>query len=146
MGKSVAKSLGIMVGLWVLLVLLPGNLFIIDSIVPTRGTTIDEWINAFYMSGFISGIFGFICAVIWHFFGARYTGGKGIRFLYIALLAGSCILGVIAAFFVILPSIDGAGFSFLLVLLVSALTFYISSLFACAEPVKYIPPFASSVH
>ena len=146
MGKSVAKSLGIMVGLWVLLILLPGNLFIIDSIVPTRGTPVDDWMDMFYMAGFISGIFGFICAVIWHFFGANSTGGKGIKFLYIALFAGACIIGLLPAVFVILPSIEGAGFSLPLVLLVAPCTFYFSSLFACAEPVKYIPPFASSVH
>lgn len=148
MGKFMfgVKAIVITVILWLLVVYLYGDFVLVDSVVPEKGIEISEWMDSYYFAGALSAIAGLICTIVWYVFGINYAGGAGIVAKYRILLIVSVVVGLIIAFVVILPAVDGSGLSLLLAWIVSPLVFYVNSLLNSAEAVKFIPPLGIMIH
>lgn len=145
-GKFAIRGIVTYLVLWCLLIYAYGSFYLTNNIVPEQGTEITTWINSYYLAGLLSAVLGFITSAIWFKIGKSYSGGMGIGTRYNLLWIASLVLGAVAAFFVILPSIDGSGLSFIFVTILAPIGYYISALIASASAVKYIPLFAESIH
>lgn len=141
-----AKAVLFTIVLWLIFIYGYGDFFLADNVVPEKGIEISEWMDSFYFAGALSAVVGLICAVIWYIFGINYAGGAGIVSKYRILLIVSIILGLVIAFLLILPAVDGSGLSLFFAWLISPLVFYINSLFNSAEAVKFIPPLGITLH
>lgn len=146
MGRFLVITIGLLLLLWGILVYGYSAFVLADSIVPVEGMEIEEWLSGYRLAGGASGVLGFACASIWYYLGDNYLGGSGIEIKYFALLIASLLAGALTAFFVLPPSIDGSGLSFAIVMLLPPLLYYLASLCASAEPVKFIPPLGSVMH
>lgn len=140
------KTAGIAIVLWLAAFIGYGDFILKDSIVPVEGMEVEEWIDAYRITGGISGIVGFVLSAIWFYIGDNYAGEDGISLKYYILLIVSLIAGAMLALFKMPPSIEGSGLAFFTVMVISVLTYYLSSLFAYAEQVKYIPPLSETLH
>ena len=146
MAGFAVKTAGIVIILWLAAFFGYGDFILKDSIVPIEGMEVEEWIDAYRITGGISGIVGFILSAIWFYIGDNYAGESGISVKYYALLVISLLMGVALAIFKMPPSIEGSGLAFVMITGISILTYYLSSLLASAEPVKYIPPLGEILH
>ncbi len=146
MAGFVVKTLGLVVLLWLCAFYGYGNFILADSVVPVEGMEVEEWVYEYLVTGGISGILGFLCSAIWYYIGDNYAGESGIGIKYWFFFITSFVAGVVIAFLKMPPSIDGSGLSFIMVVLISTLTYYLSSLIASAEAVKYIPPLGEMLH
>ena len=146
MAGFAVKTAGIMILLWLAAFFGYGDFILKDSIVPVEGMEVEEWIDSYRITGGISGIVGFILSAIWFNIGDNYAGESGINVKYYALFVLSIVIGAALAIFKMPPSIEGSGLAFVMVTGISFLTYYLSSLFAYAEPVKYIPPLGEVLH
>ena len=146
MAGFAVKTAAIVIVLWLAAFFGYGDFVLKDSIVPVEGMEVEEWIDAYRITGGISGIVGFILSAIWFYIGDNYAGESGISVKYYALFVISILTGGALAIFKMPPSIEGSGFAFVMVAGISLLTYYLSSLLASAEPVKYIPPLGEILH
>lgn len=145
-GKFSLRSIVTYLVLWCLLIYAYSSFYLVNNVVPEQGTEISAWINSYYRAGAVSAVLSFITSAVWFKMGKSYAGGIGISTRYNLLWIISLALGAIAAFFLIMPSLEGKGLSFLLVTILAPIGYYISALIAPASAVKYIPLFAESIH
>lgn len=145
-GSFIVKTVGLLVFLWLFLIFGYGNFFLMDTVVPVEGVEVDEWINAYRMSGGISALAGFICSAIWFAIGNSYAGEGGISIKYYGLWILAAVLGVVCNFVILPNAVEGAGLSSVFVILLPVLLYYLASIFAYAPAVKYIPLLAESLH
>ena len=142
----VVKTFVVLVVLWLLLFLCYGNLVLVDTVVPIEGIEVDEWISSYQMCGKVSGILGFICAAIWFQFGKNYAGESGIKVKFYALWIVSLVLSVLVNVIFFPDAVEGTGLAHVFVILMAPVLYWISSLFASAPAVKYIPSGAGLIH
>lgn len=146
MAKFVVVTLGIIILLFLVLIFGYGSFLLSDTIVPAQGMLVDEWLKGYNLAGVASCIVAFVCAAAWYFCGCHYTGGSGIDVTYWGILIASFILGAAVALFIIPSAQEGRGLSFVFVTILPVIAYYLSSLFASAAAVKYIPPLSEIVH
>lgn len=142
----IVKALLIGLVFWLIFIYGYGDFFLVDSIVPEKGTAIDEWMDSYYLAGTVSAIVGIVCGAIWFYFGTNFSGEAGISAKFYILLIASVILGFAAAFALILSAVEGSGLSLLFAWLIAPLTYYVITLIDSAEAVKFIPPLGDKVH
>lgn len=145
-GSFLVKAFIIYLIMWCILIYGYGDFFLSDSIVPEKDVAIDEWLNSYYIAGAVSAVIAFICSCIWFYFGINYSGGHGISLKHKILWIIAALGGLLAAFLIIMPAVDGKGLSLLFAWIIAPLGYYIVSLFDSAEAVKFIPPFGESIH
>ncbi len=146
MAGFVVKTAVIGLLLWLAAFFGYAELSLKDTVVPVEGMEVEEWIDAYRITGGISGFLGFVVSAIWFNLGSNYAGESGISIKYYGLWLISFIAGVAVAIVKMPPSIEGAGYAFVMVVLISVLLFYLSSLFVSADPVKFIPPLGEKFH
>lgn len=146
MAKFVVVTVGITILLFLVLIYGYGNFFLIDSIVPPQEMPVEEWLKGYFTAGGVSGLAGFLCSALWYYWGNNYTGGSDIKVKYWGALIVAAILGAVVAFYMIPARQEGEGLAFVAVTILPLLTYFLSSLFASADAVKYIPPLGEVVH
>ena len=145
-GSFIVKTVGLLVFLWLFLIFGYGNFFLMDTVVPVEGVEVDEWINAYRMSGGISALAGFLCSAMWFAIGNSYAGEGGITIKYYGLWILAAVLGVVCNFVFLPNAVEGAGLASVFVIILPVLLYYLASIFAYAPAVKYIPLLAESLH
>ena len=145
-GKFFVRTFIICLVLWLAAIYAYGNFVLADSIVPEQGTPIEDWLSSFYTAGGVSAVLGLLTSAIWFFLGKSYSGGAGIGVKFFLGWILAAALGAACAILLLAPAVDGKGAAFILIVLVAPLGYYLSSLFSCANAVKFIPPLANVIH
>ena len=140
-GKTIGISIIVSLLLWLVLGYLYGEFMLADTVVPEKGVTIDEWLSYYYKAAVASAVIAILANIAWYAIGVNFSGGSGISMKYYLVLGASLVFGVIATFALMEPAVDGNGISTFLSIFLAPIGFYLDSVFASADAVKFIPPF-----
>lgn len=141
LGKTLGISFIISLVLWLILGYVYGDFVLADSVVPEKGVTIDDWLSAYYLAVGAGAGIAFVANFFWYLAGVNFSGGSGISMKYYLILGLSLVFCVIATFFFMEPAVEGNGISTFLSIFLAPIGFYLDSVFASADAVKFIPPF-----
>lgn len=123
-----------------------GNLTLIDTVIPMEGIEVDEWMAGYHFCAILAGIVALLTSVVWYCRGRSYTGGSGIETIYYVMWACTAVLAVVIDFVELPPSIEGAWLAHLYLIVAPCLHYWLVTLFASPDPVKYIPLLAERMH
>ncbi|MGO5131219.1 hypothetical protein [Mitsuokella jalaludinii] len=140
-GKTLGISFIVSLVLWLIFGYVYGDFVLADSVVPEKGVTIDDWLSAYYLAAGISAFFAWVFNIAWYIMGVNFAGGSGISTRYYVLWGLTLILGLGAAFGFMEPAVEGNGVSTFFAIFLAPMAFYLDSVFASADAVKFIPPF-----
>lgn len=142
---TLVKSWGIAalisIVLWLVFGYAYGDFVLGDTVVPEKGVTIDDWLDAYYIAVGISVVAAWLGNAIWWFIGKSFSGGSGISMKYYLVWALTLIGGLIAAFGFMEAAVEGNGVSMFFAIFLAPIGFYLDSVVASADAVKFIPPF-----
>lgn len=144
-GKFIFKSV-LIYSLLGCIIYFMGDLLIRDMIVPEKGISIDDWLDAYNYTLVIVILLSFSLSALWFFIGSSYSGNIGISLKHNFLWLFSVIIGILLPIFMFEPSQEGALLGNIGIIIIPLVGFYLSSILAYAEQVKYIPPFAMKIH
>lgn len=140
-GKTIGISIIVSLLLWLAFGYLYGEFMLADTVVPEKGVTIDEWLSCYYEAAGASAGIAILANIAWYAIGVNFSGGSGISMKYYLVLGAALVSGVIATFALMEPAVDGNGISTFLSIFLAPIGFYLDSVFASADAVKFIPPF-----
>lgn len=145
-GKFIAISLGIFIILCAALFWGYGTLVLYDNVIPLNNYPKDKWVFDYAFSGVVAAAGGFLCSVGWFAIGESFDGKSSVAPKYWILMFVSLLLSFGSLSFLTPAAAEGTGLSTSFVVLVAPLGYYLSSLFASSDAVKYIPPLGSVIH
>lgn len=145
-GKFIAISLGLLIVLCGIFFWGYGTMVLYDNVVPLNNYPKDKWVYDYAFSGIVSAVGAFVCSAIWFAIGESYDGKSSVTAKYWILMAVSLIIAFGSLSFLTPAAATGTGISTSLVLAVAPIHYYLSSLLAPSESVKYIPPLGSVIH
>lgn len=141
LGKTLGISFIVSLVLWLIFGYVYGDFVLADSVVPEKGVTIDNWLSAYYLAAGISVIVAFLFNIVWYVKGINFAGGSGISTWYYVLWGFTLICSLGATFILMEPAVEGNGVSTFFAIFLAPVAFYLDSVFASADAVKFIPPF-----
>lgn len=144
-GSFAGKVFGLAV-VFVIIMYALGIFYLEDTIVPEKGVEISEWMDEFYICGWISIIIGSIFGGIWYWKGIKFDGTGNLTPWFWGLWIVSFIIAIVIAIAGLLAYVDGGLLAYIFVILASPIIYYVNTLINSAAAVKYIPFLAKKIH